>query len=159
MPDAPIPEVGSAFLLAQLGAHATARYAERVARLGLTPAQTGLMRLVAIGPGLSQRDLAARLGVVPSKVVGLVDELESRGLLERRRSTTDRRNHALHLTDRGRETMAEVRVAAVEHDAEVTTALTDEERGVLAGLLRRVADQQGLRPGVHPGYRDPRRRT
>ena len=49
--------------------------------------------------------------------------------------------------------MAEVRAAAVEHDDAVTAALTDEERAVLVGLLRRVAEQQGLRPGVHPSYR------
>ena len=151
--------VGAAFLLAQLGAHAAARYGERIADLDLTPAQTGVLRLVMTGPGLSQRDLATRLGVGPSTVVALVDELETRGLLERRRSPTDRRHHALHLTDAGTRTMAEVRTVAVEHDADLTAALDDDERRVLADLLRRVADQQGLTPGVHPGYRALRRRV
>ncbi len=154
-----IPPAGGAFLLAQLGAYAAARYGERIAILDLTPAQTGLLRLVMIEPGLSQRDLATRLGVGPSTVVALVDGLESRGMLERRRSPTDRRHHALHLTDRGTRTMAEVRTVATDHDADITAALDDDERRVLVGLLRRVADQQGLSPGVHPGYRTMRRRA
>lgn len=151
------PPAGSAFLLAQLGAHAAARYGERVAALDLAPAQTGLMRLVATEPGRSQQDLAAQLGVVPSKVVGLVDDLESRHLLERRRSTTDRRHYALHLTDLGREAMADIRTVAMEHDADITAALTGDERKLLVELLQRVADHQGLRPGVHPGYQTLRR--
>lgn len=148
-----IPPAGGAFLLAQIGAHAATRYGERVAALDLVPAQTGLLRLVAMEPGRSQQDVAGRLGVVPSKVVGLVDELESRGLLERRRSTTDRRHYELHLTDLGRRTMADVREVAMAHDADVTAALTDVERTQLVVLLQRVADQQGLLPGAHPGYR------
>ena len=147
------PPAGTAFLLAQLGAHAAARYGARVAALDLTPAQTGLLRLVMTEPGLSQRDLARRLGVGPSTVVALVDGLEARGLLERRRSPTDRRHHALHLTEGGTRTMTEIRTIAVDHDADITAALDDDERRALATLLRRVADQQGLRPGVHPGYR------
>ncbi len=85
--------------------------------------------------------------------VGLVDGLESRGLLERRRSPADRRHHALHLTDLGGTTMADIRKVAMDHDAAVTSALDDDERRVLVELLRRVADQQDLTPGVHPGYR------
>lgn len=149
--------VGAAFLLAQLGAHVAARYGERVAALDLSPAQTGVLRLVRTEPGLTQRDLATRLGVVPSTVVALVDGLESRGLVERRRSPTDRRQHALHLTDDGMRTMGEIRTVATDHDADVTAALDDDERRVLVALLRRVADQQGLSPGVHPGYATPRR--
>lgn len=149
-----LPPAGTAFLLAQLGAHAAARYAERVARLDLTPAHTGLLRLVAREPGRSQQALAAQLGVVPSKVVALVDELEARQLVERRRSTTDRRNHALHLTESGLRTLADVRTVAVEHETDITAALTDEERRVLTELLQKVADSRGLTPGVHPGYRN-----
>jgi DNA-binding MarR family transcriptional regulator len=156
-PANPIPPAGGAFLLAQLGAHAAARYAERIAGLDLNPAQTGLLRLVAQEPGRSQQDLATLLGVVPSKIVGLVDSLESLRLVERRRSTTDRRNYALHLTDHGRATMADLRTVAMEHDRDITAALNDEERVRLVELLQRVADQQGLRPGVHPGYQGLRR--
>ncbi|MFD0571122.1 MarR family winged helix-turn-helix transcriptional regulator [Kitasatospora gansuensis] len=98
-PGAPGPR-GAAFLLAQIGAHAAALFAERVAELGLTPADVGLLRMIAGRPGRSQRALATDLGVVPSRVVALIDNLETKGLVERRRSTEDRRNHELHLSPR-----------------------------------------------------------
>jgi DNA-binding MarR family transcriptional regulator len=145
--------MGAAFLLAQLGAHAAGRYAEKVAQLELDPAQTGVLHLVAREAGLSQQALADRLGVVPSRVVALVDGLEGRGWLARRRSTTDRRSYELHLTDAGQELLGRLREVAAAHEREVTAALDADERAQLVGLLRRVADQQGLTPGVHPGYR------
>ncbi|MFD4871420.1 MarR family winged helix-turn-helix transcriptional regulator, partial [Streptomyces sp. NPDC058412] len=101
---APAPR-GAAFLLAQIGAHAAGRFAERVAALGLTPADVGLLRMVAGQPGRSQRALAEDLGVVPSRVVALIDVLEDKRLVERRRSVEDRRNHELHLTPEGRQTL------------------------------------------------------
>jgi DNA-binding MarR family transcriptional regulator len=145
--------MGAAFLLAQLGAHAAGRYAEKVAQLELDPAQTGVLHLVAREAGLSQQALADRLGVVPSRVVGLVDGLERRGLVERRRSATDRRSYELRLTGPGRDLMARLREVATAHEREVTAALDADERAQLVALLRKVADQQGLTPGVHPGYR------
>jgi DNA-binding MarR family transcriptional regulator len=151
MPDQ--PPMGAAFLVAQLGAHAAGRYAEKVAQLDLDPAQTGVLHLVAREPGQSQHALADRLGVVPSRVVALVDGLEGRGLLERRRSATDRRSYELHLTGAGRELLGRLREVAMAHEREVTAALSADERAQLVALLRRVADQQGLTPGVHPGYR------
>ena len=145
--------MGAAFLLAQLGAHAAGRYAGRVAELELDPAQTGVLHLIAREPGRSQQALADRLGVAPSRVVGLVDGLEARGLLERRRSATDRRTYELHLTGQGQDLLQRLRQVATAHEADVTTALTADERQALVELLRKVADQQGLTPGVHPGYR------
>jgi DNA-binding MarR family transcriptional regulator len=145
--------MGAAFLLAQLGAHAAGRYAEKVAALDLDPAQTGVLHLIARRPGQSQQALADQLGVAASRVVGLVDGLESRGLLARRRSATDRRNYELHLTDEGQRLLTRLRGVAKAHEDDVTAALTADERDRLVELLRKVADQQGLTPGVHPGYR------
>jgi len=155
----PVPPAGNAFLLAQLGAYAASKFAERVGRLDLTPAHSGVLRLVAQQPGLSQQTLAQRLGVAPSKVVSLVDDLQARQLIERRRSTADRRNHALHLTQSGRRTLAQIRTVAIEHETEMMTALTDAEQRRLIDLLQKVAQQQGLYPGVHPGYRQLRDTT
>jgi DNA-binding MarR family transcriptional regulator len=147
------PPNGAAFLLAQLGAHAAGRYAEKVAALDLDPAQTGVLHLIARRPGQSQQALADQLGVAPSRVVALVDGLESRGLLARQRSATDRRNYELNLTDDGQRLLSRLRDVAKQHEADTTTALTADERAVLVELLQKIADQQGLTPGVHPGYR------
>ncbi|MFD8141957.1 MarR family winged helix-turn-helix transcriptional regulator [Streptomyces sp. NPDC059708] len=144
---------GAAFLLAQIGAHAAGRFAERVAALGLTPADVGLLRMIAGRPGRSQRALAEDLGVVPSRVVRLIDDLEGKGLVERRRSAEDRRNHELHLTAEGGRTLGEVSRAATAHEDALLAALDPEQRGQLLALLGRVAAEQELTPGVHPGYR------
>jgi DNA-binding MarR family transcriptional regulator len=143
----------AAFLLAQLGADAAARFAQRIAELDITPPQAGLLRAVAGDPGRSQQALAAQLGTPPSRLVALVDGLEDRGLLERRRNRNDRRLHAVHLTDAGRKMLREIGRVGRAHDDAVLAVLDDDERAQLVALLRRLADAAGLQPGVHPGYR------
>jgi DNA-binding MarR family transcriptional regulator len=141
-----------AFLLAQLGAHAASRFAERLNALDLTPAHTGILRFVSASGGISQQALAGHLRILPSRLVILLDQLEQRGVLERRADPADRRSYALYLTDKGSETLKTIGKLARDHQDALLVSLTTEERDVLASLLRRVADQQGLRPGVHPGF-------
>lgn len=147
------PQGGAAFLLAQLGGHAAGLFAERIAGLGLSPAEAGLLRMLAMSPGRSQRELADDLGMPPSRFVPFADTLEERGVIERRKNPADRRVYALHLTDRGGELLAQLRDVALEHDERLLEALSPGEREQLRGLLGRVAEQQGLRPGIHPGFR------
>jgi DNA-binding MarR family transcriptional regulator len=104
--DAGLPVVGSAFLLTQLGTHAAQAFAARIGELDLTPPQTGLLRAVAVEEGRSQQALAQHLGTPATRLVALVDGLEQRGLLERRRNPDDRRLHAVHLTEAGRALLA-----------------------------------------------------
>jgi DNA-binding MarR family transcriptional regulator len=144
---------GNAFLLAQLGAHAAQRFADRIAELGLAPPQTGLLRVVAMRPGQSQQAIANQLGTPPSRLVAMVDGLEQRGLVERRRNPDDRRHHALYLTDAGAKFMEQLAVIGREHEEAMCAGLDTAERAQLLGLLRRMAAEQGLTPMVHPGYR------
>lgn len=145
---------GVAFLLAQVGAIAAGRFAERVAALGLTPPDAGVLRKIASDPGMSQQNLAEHLGVVPSRMVVLLDGLEQKGLVERATSPNDRRTYALRLTGRGATAMTSLSRIAAEHERDLCSALTRAEAATLASLCRRIADQQGLTPGVHPGYRN-----
>jgi DNA-binding MarR family transcriptional regulator len=147
------PVAGSAFLLAQLGTHAAQEFARRVAELDLTPPQAGLLRAVALGPGRSQQALARHLGTPATRLVALVDGLEERGLVERRRNPDDRRLYAVHLTDAGRRFMGRLARVAREHDDALLDGLTPDERAQLHDLLTGVARTQGLVAGVHPGYR------
>lgn len=140
-----------AFLLAQVGAHAAGRFAERLGALGLVPAHAGMLRLIDARSGINQQALSSMLGLPPSRLVALVDDLEERGLVERRSSSDDRRVYALHLTQKGREMLAHIADLSRQHDNAICTALTLAERDMLGGFLRRIADQQGLTPGVHPG--------
>jgi len=144
---------GAAFLLTQVGSHAASRFGQRVAAIGLTPPDAGVLIKISSHPGISQQALATHLGVVPSRMVALIDDLESKGIVERTRSTEDRRNYQLGLTDHGRKILGEIFRISAEHDASICAALSPKERALLSSLCRRIADEQGLTPGVHPGYR------
>jgi DNA-binding MarR family transcriptional regulator len=144
---------GAAFLIAQLGAHAADCFGEKTEALNLSPPQAGILRLIAITPGYNQRALARRLGVLPSRMVMLIDELTERKLVTRGRSQKDRRHSELSLTKMGQRMFEKLSVVGAKHEADICAALTQEERAILAALCRKIADQQGLTPGVHPGYR------
>ena len=150
---------GVAFLLAQLGAHAAALFAERIRPLQLTPPQAGVLRRLAQFPGQSQRELADALGMHAPRLVAMIDELEDRGLVARDRDPEDRRNYAISLTDDGRRLLTELGRVAAQHEQAITAGLDEDERVQLLALLRRIAEEQNLRPGVHPGFRRLGRRT
>ena len=142
-----------AFLVAQVGGLAASRFAERLQPLGMDPPQAGLLRAIAEAPGRSQQALSAQLGLLPSRLVTLVDELETEGLVERRRNPQDRRHHALHVTAQGEQRLAALGRQARAHGESLLEPLSDRERATLGRLLRKVADHHELTPGVHPGYR------
>lgn len=137
----------TASLLAQLGAHATARLNSRLAVLELVPAHAGILKILAGTPGMSQCTLARALGTLPSRMVGYLDELERKGLLERRLHQSDRRNHALHLTKAGRAAYRATSRLAQEHQQALLAGLSKEQQTQLAELLSCVANQQGLISG------------
>jgi hypothetical protein len=99
-----------------------------------------------------QPALSATLGMVPSRLVALLDELEEKGLTERRENPGDRRSYALHLTEKGRSVLAMIGRISREHQQALLNALSENEEKELADLPQRVADEQGLTRGVHPGY-------
>src|ERR1700748_3609123 len=117
----------AAFLLAQVGAHAAQSFAERLSSHQLTPPHAGILRLIAQSPGLSQQELAKRLRMHASRLVAFVDELESKGLLRRQTSKGDRRVYALHLTQKGKETLTLIGQVAREHQRALCAALSEDE--------------------------------
>ncbi len=141
-----------AFLLAQLGAHAAAQFAEKLRVLDLTPADAGILRLLRADAGLSQQELASRLQIHPSRLVAILDNLEKRGLVERRANPDDRRLYSLHLAPAGGAALEKIGGVARTHQDALLAGINSEERKILASLLLKVADQQGLVRGVHPGY-------
>ncbi|MGO9471352.1 MAG: MarR family winged helix-turn-helix transcriptional regulator [Isosphaeraceae bacterium] len=152
-PKSPEPSAWLAFLLSQVGAHAAGRFADRLAPLGLKPPHAGILRAIDQADGLSQQALVEKLGVVPSRLVALLDELEGRGLVERRDRPGDRRSYALHLTDAGRESWKQMVRIARQHQDDLCAALDESEQEKLAGYLRRIAEHQRLAPGMHPGWK------
>jgi DNA-binding MarR family transcriptional regulator len=142
-------------LLVQLGTQAHRRFAERLAPLDLHPRHFGMLSHLAASEGQSQQALSMALGIHRSAAVALVDDLEQRGLAERRRDPVDRRAYTLYLTPAGRDLLADLKRIAAEHEAELLTALDASERSQLISLLQRVAESQGLAAGVHPNL-EPR---
>lgn len=141
-----------AFLLAQVGDHVSNAFALRIREAGLTPSDAGVLRVLGRSAGMSQRQLADRLRAAPSRVVALIDSLQERGLVDRVRSATDRRNYELHLTKAGKAMLQDLGRLAAEHETAMSAGLTGSQRDELANLLRLVAEHQRLDEGIHPGY-------
>jgi len=139
-----------------VGAHAASKFAERLAKLELIPPHAGILRVLGSKPGITQQELANTLEVVPSRLVALIDDIESRALVERRENPGDRRRYALHLTSKGQAALEAIGRIGREHSEALLRALSEDERRQLAALLQRIADEQGLTRGVHPGLRTPR---
>jgi DNA-binding MarR family transcriptional regulator len=149
-----------AFLLSQVGAHSAQEFARLLRPLQLTPADAGILRLLRQAEGLSQQNLAKALHMHPSRLVAVIDALESRDLVVREPNATDRRLYSLKLTSKGHETLRTIGELAREHNALICAGLTAAECAQLESLLQKVAEKQGLAPGIHPGYREigkPRR--
>jgi DNA-binding MarR family transcriptional regulator len=112
---------------------------EHLGPLGLTMAQAKVLRSVAQGP-LRMADIAARLEVVPRTVTPMVDGLEAAGLVGRRPDPADRRSVLVELTALGRRLLARLDEARRATAAQAFSALSPEERAVLAELLGRLCD-------------------
>jgi DNA-binding MarR family transcriptional regulator len=147
------PRAGVAFLLSQLGAHASERFAHTLAEHDLSPALAGIMRLLSTEADWSQQRLAERLGMVPSRIVAYVDDLEARGWIARTRDSSDRRVNLLTVTAAGAAAFGEIATVARRHEREITAGLDDADRESLLRLLQKLAAASDLSPGVHPGYR------
>src|SRR5690606_5085697 len=91
------------------------------------------------GEGWTQRALAKTLEMDGTNVVGLLNELESKNLVERRRSPEDRRRHVVELTDEGLATLARAECSLTAVEDEVLATLDPEERETLYRLLQRAA--------------------
>src|SRR5260370_9988567 len=139
---APQPASGVAFLLVQLGFHLAGRFGERLKPLGLEQRQAGMLIRLAENDGRSQQAIAELIGVNPTRMVFLTDELEKLGLVERRRNPADRRSHALYLTEADTAMLARVREVTRAHEADVIASLTRAEREQLAALLQHPARDQ-----------------
>jgi DNA-binding MarR family transcriptional regulator len=130
-------------------------FGELLEPLGLEQRHAGMLSRLAANEGKSQQALGELLGLNATRMVFLVDELEQRGLVERRRNPADRRSHALYLTDEGRDMLGRAQQVISGHEQQLSAALTDTERGQLLRLLRRVADEQGLAAQSMPGVYKP----
>lgn len=107
-----------------------------LAPLGLRPRHLVTLTVLRDSGGITQQSLAEILQIDRTNLVGLLNELETDGLIERRRSTEDRRRHNVELTDAGRRILAKAEFELAAAEAVVLTALTADQREQLFGLLQ-----------------------
>ncbi len=106
----------------------------------LSPGRVGILLLLEANPGVTQSGLARAVSLDRSTMVGIVDMLEGRGLIERRRGE-DRRTNGLWLTAEGRTTVARLKRGIQAHERRVAARLSAEERGQLLALLEKLTGQ------------------
>jgi DNA-binding MarR family transcriptional regulator len=134
------------FLLGKLAGVSTSRFAERIGQFGLRPRHCGVLERLGAAPA-TQLDLARALGVTPSVIVDMLDELETLDAVRRNRDPKDRRRQIVELTPTGRELFARAAHAAREVDTELLEPLDPRGRADLLSALRQLAEENGLPTG------------
>src|SRR5204862_7673219 len=118
---------------------------------GLHPYHHGILPVLDERSTETQGAIAAALGYDRGQLVGLLDELEERGLVERRRDPNDRRRHIVSLTPDGEKTLRRLRAVAREVEDDFFAPLSDEEHAQLHSLLLRLAEKHEPRCAEAPG--------
>ena len=108
-----------------------------VADLGLTQKQAATLWLIHANPGVSQAEISTALGMDRATMMAVVDRLEERGFVIRRRSTADRRRQELHLTPAGQVTLRKAKAHIVEHESKFGALFTPSELETLLEALKR----------------------
>jgi DNA-binding MarR family transcriptional regulator len=110
-----------------------------LAPMGLRPRHLVALTVLRESGGSTQQALAATLEMDGTNIVGLLNELEAKQLIERRRSPEDRRRHLVEVTDAGAEQLAKAEFALSAVEDEVLGALDDSQRETLYNLLQQAA--------------------
>jgi DNA-binding MarR family transcriptional regulator len=153
-----VPEAlvaSSSFLIKRLGFAAKERGMQAYEDAGFSPYHYAVLSVLAEGSRETQGQIADALGYDRGQLVGFLDDLEERGLVERRRDPDDRRRHIVRVTAAGKKALAKLRVLSERLDDEFLEPLDDEERATLHALLLRLARIHDPR-GAHmspPGSR------
>src|SRR5436190_8545248 len=125
-------------LLFRLWRASHTRTAERLDSIGLTPALFALLNVLGARDGAIQQQLSSDMGIDPSAMVKMIDELENAGLAERRRRAGDRRAWEVAITPKGRRTLKRAKGLAMQVEDEVLGGLAAADRRQLLTLLRRA---------------------
>lgn len=117
-------------------------FVKTMSGLQITPGQFGVLTLIGANPGLTQSALARAVGIERSTMVAVIDNLESRGLVERRPSPVDRRSYSIVLSDAGVELLAQLKPMVAAHEDRMIADLNEDEKDLLVKLLSRISDDR-----------------
>jgi DNA-binding MarR family transcriptional regulator len=137
----------STFLLKRLGFAAKERAMEVYEEAGLHPYHYAILLVLDEGSRETQGSIADALGYDRGQLVGLLDELEDQGLVERRRDPNDRRRHIVRMTADGTRTLRRLRALARRSEEEFLEPLSGKQRADLLYLLQRLAEKHEPRCG------------
>jgi len=116
------------------------RFEAATERLGLTQKQTGVLWLIGANGGVSQIALATKLGMDRASMMAIVDRLEERGLIVRKRSRDDGRRQELYVTAKGRKALGQAKSALAAHEKWLAGKFSARELNAFIGALRRIGD-------------------
>ena len=127
------------------------RTAERLESIGLTPALFALLNVLGAREGAIQQQLSTDMGIDPSAMVKLINELEDAGLAERRRRPGDRRAWEVSITRDGRRALDRARRLAAQVEDDVLGGLAAADRRKLLALMREALAAAPPQPPWRPG--------
>lgn len=133
-------------LLVKIGRAAERWFSEALKPIGLTPRHFGVLYELRAQP-TSQQALIDSIGVDPSKLVGLLNDLEADGLIVRRRDPEDRRRHIVEVSKEGRARLSAAEKAAAEVEGRLFASLDEGQRAELLRALAQVADSTAILQG------------
>lgn len=113
-------------------------FLERMAEFGLRPVDFSVMSVIHHNPGVTSRQLCAALNLQPPNLVGLIQSLEARGLIQRLPHPSDGRAMGLHPSAQGLALMQRAEQAATDLEIERTARLSPSERLALLHLLQKI---------------------
>jgi DNA-binding MarR family transcriptional regulator len=122
------------------------RVADALRSIGLTPALFGVLNVLGAREGAIQQELGSAMGIDPSTMVALIDQLEGAGLARRRPHPRDRRARQVSITPKGRRALERARKLAFQAEDEVLGGLAAAERRELLSLLRRALSSAPPQP-------------
>jgi DNA-binding MarR family transcriptional regulator len=131
----------TSFLLKRLGFLAKERALDAYDEVGLGPYHHAILAVLDEGERETQGAIADALGYDRGQLVGLLDELEERGLIERRRDPHDRRRHIVGLTPAGKEMLERLRALAASVEDGFLAPLDARKRAELHTLLLELAEE------------------